>query len=141
MPVPESVDSGSNPGLYSSLRSFWGVFIAILRTRLDLLTLELEEEAKRAIQLMLVSIATLLTASMGVFFLMFLLIASFWDTPYRLLILGIVCVVYFIITVVLFFVARQMILTRPRFLSQTLVELRRDVEGIRPATKSEEARP
>lgn len=137
MSVPESVESGGSPSLFLSLRSFWSVLIAIIYTRLDLLTIELEEEAKRAVQLVMVSLAALLCASMGMFFLMFLLIASFWNTPYRLLILGIIVGLYALASIVLFFVARSMLLSRPKFLSQTLAELRLDVEGLRPTVKPE----
>ncbi len=136
MSVPGSVDSGASPGLFSSLRSFWSVLVAILYTRLDLLTAELEEEAKRAVQLVVVSLAGLLCAGMAVFFLMFFLVVLFWD--HALLVLGIVCSISLLTTAVLFFVARSMILNRPKFLSHTLTELRRDVESLRPAVKIEE---
>ncbi|HEY0257283.1 MAG TPA: phage holin family protein [Candidatus Methylacidiphilales bacterium] len=142
MAVPESVESGGTPGtptLFTSLRSFWGVLVAILYTRLDLLTVELEEEAKRAVQLVMVSVATLLCISMAVFFLMFFLIALFWE--HRLIVLGIVFGFYVLASVILFFVARSMVLSRPRFLSQTLAELHRDVEGLHPAAKAPEAKP
>jgi len=138
MSVPESVESGGNPTLFSSLRSFWSVLVAILCTRLNLLTVELEEEAKRAVQLVVVGLAALLCGSMAVFFLMFLLIASFWNTPYRLLILGIIFGFHVLATIVLSLIARRMILNRPKFLSQTLTELHRDVESLRPVVKAEE---
>ena len=140
MSVPGSVDSGNSPGLFSSLRSFWRVLISILYTRLDLLTIELEEEAKRAIQLVMVSVAGLLCVSMAVFFLMFFLIALFWEN--RLIVLGIVFGFYLIASVVLLFIARSMILSRPKFLSHTLAELRRDAESLRPppVTKTEEVK-
>jgi uncharacterized membrane protein YqjE len=138
MSVPGSVESGTNPTLFSSLRSFWSVLIAILYTRLDLLTVELEEEAKRAVQLVVISVAALLCASMAVFFLMFFLIALFWE--HRLVVLGIVFGSYVLASLGLFLTARSMLLKRPKFLSQTLAELRLDVEGLRPAVKTEKAK-
>lgn len=140
MSVPGSAESGPSPTLFSSLRSFWSVLLSILSTRLDLLTAELEDEARRAVQLIVVSLAGLLCAGMAVFFLMFFLIASFWDTPYRLLILGLVFGAHVVATLILFVVARRMVLNRPRFLSQTLTELHRDVESLRPAPKADEVK-
>jgi len=143
MPVPESAGSEPNPSLFSSLRSFWSVLVSILYTRLDLLTIELEEEAKRTVHLILVSLAGLLFGCMTVFFLMFLLIASFWDGPYRLLVLGIVFGINVLATLTLVLIARSLILKRPKFLSHTLAELRRDEESLRPlpAVKIEEIKP
>lgn len=143
MSAPEGSGARTSPGLFDSLRSFWGVILAILYTRFDLLTAELEDEATRAIQLIVVSLASLMCAGMAVFFLMFLLIASFWDTPYRLLILGIVFGIQLLAAAIFFFVARNMVLNRPKFLAQTLIELRRDVDSLRAAAqvkKSEEAK-
>ena len=136
MSAPESVDSGANPSLFVSLRSFWGVIVAILYTRLDLVTLELEEEATRAVQLVAVIVAALLCLGMTIFFLLcFLVIIS---GSYLPLVLGIITGLCVIGTTVLVIVAKQMIENRPKFLSQTLAELRRDVEGLRPVTKTEE---
>jgi uncharacterized membrane protein YqjE len=139
MSVPGKAESGGTPTLFLSLRSFWSVLVAILHTRLDLLTVELEEEAKRAVQLVVVGVTGLLCASMAVFFLMFFLIALFWEN--RLVVLGLVFGFYVIASLILFFIARSMILSRPKFLSQTLAELQRDVESLRPATKTEEVKP
>jgi len=141
MAVPESVDSGSSPGLFVSLRSFWGVLVSILYTRLDLLTVELEEEAKRAVQLILVTLAGVICGSLAVFFLMFFLVVLFWEQ--RVLVLGIVFGLYVLATVICFLVARQMLLSRPKFLSHTLAELRRDAESLRPAppAKTGETKP
>jgi uncharacterized membrane protein YqjE len=139
MAEPESVDPGVSPSLFVSLRSFWGVIVAILYTRLDLATLELEEEATRAVQLVAVIIGALLCLGMTLFFIMFFLVVTFWEE--RVLVLGIVCGFGIVATTLLAFVAKNMIQDRPKFLSQTLAELRRDVESLRPITKPEETKP
>ncbi len=143
MPAPEGTGSGASPGLFSSLRSFWGVLIAILYTRLDLATAELEDEAIRAIKLIAAGLVSLLCLLTAFFFAMFFLLALFWNTEYRLLVLGIIFGIYFVAGIGLLLVARNMVLNRPRFLSQTLAELRRDAEGLRHAlaAKKDEAKP
>jgi uncharacterized membrane protein YqjE len=141
MSVPEGIGSGASPGLFASLRSFWSVLVAILYTRLDLATAELEDEAIRGLKLVAAGLAALLCIGMTIFFILFFLVVTFWDN--RVLLLGIISGVSVLASVVLVLVARNMILNRPKFLSQTLAELRRDVEGLRRAvaTKKDEANP
>lgn len=140
MAGPEGAESGSNPSLFSSLRAFWGVVVSILATRLDLLTAELEEEGQRAYELVLVSLAAVLSIAMTVFFILFFLVVVFWDN--RQLVLGIVCGVSIVLSVVMALIVRHMVQNRPKFLSQTLIEIHRDVESLRSSVnKSEEKKP
>jgi len=136
MAVPESGGSDANPGLFASLRSFWSVLLAILYTRLDLVTFELEGEARRVARFLMVGLSAVLCIFMTVFFLLFFLVVTFWDE--RVLILSIVCAVSVVGSLILVLVARKMVLEWPRFLAQTLTELRRDVESVRAAAKSGE---
>jgi len=133
MSVPESIGSGENPNLFSSLRSFWSVLVAILYTRLDLVTAELEDEGIRLAKVVVSGLLSVLCLHTAFFFAMFFLLALFWDTEYRLLVLGLIFGVYFIGGIGLIVFARSLIMERPKFLSQTLAELRRDVEGLRKA--------
>jgi uncharacterized membrane protein YqjE len=141
MSVPEGIGSGQ--GLFVSLRSFWSVLVAILYTRLDLATAELEDEAIRALKLIAAGLICLLSLFTAFFWATFFLLALFWDTEYRLSVLAGIFGIYFIIGIALLVIARRMILNRPKFLSQTLAELRRDAEGLRRAvaTKKDEAHP
>jgi uncharacterized membrane protein YqjE len=130
MPVPEGIGSGESPSLFASLRSFWGVLVAILYTRLDLVTAELEDEAVRAVKLLLAGIIAIIGFTFAFFFAMYIIIAAYWDTEYRLLTIGLILGVYFLIGVIAALAARNMIVTRPKFLSQTIAELRKDAEGL-----------
>ena len=119
------------------------MIVAILYTRLDLVTAELEDEATRGLRLVLFGLLSVLSLFMAFFFAMFFILALFWDTAYRLWIIGAIFGVYFIAGAALFFTAYDMIKNRPRFLSQTLAELRRDVEGLNRSvhTRKEEPTP
>jgi uncharacterized membrane protein YqjE len=142
MPVPENLDPGSSPGLFSNLRSFWGVLVAILYTRLDLATAELEESGTHALRLIVLSLAAVLAVVMSVFFLFFFLIVIFWDN--REIVVGIILAVSVLFSAILCLIVRRMVVERPKFLGQTLAELRRDVEGLRPvpaAAKPGEVKP
>jgi uncharacterized membrane protein YqjE len=133
MPAPEGHGSAPSPSLFASLRSFWSVILAILYTRLDLVTAELEDEAVRAVKLLLAGVIAVIGFTFAFFFANYLLIAAFWDTSYRLWVISGILAVYLLIGIVALLAARTMFLNRPKFLSQTIAELRRDVEGLSQA--------
>jgi uncharacterized membrane protein YqjE len=130
MAAPEGTGPGVTPSLYASIRSFWGALVAILYTRLDLVTAELEDQAIHGIKLLLAGLIAVLSLFMAFFFAMYLLIAIYWDTPYRPWVIGGVLAVYLLVGVILLFVARGMIVNRPKLLAQTISELRRDAEAL-----------
>ena len=130
MPAPEGTGPAQNPSLFASLRSFWSVLLAILYTRLDLVTAELEDEAVRAVKVLLAGLIAVLAFSTAFFFATYFFIAMFWDTQYRLWVIGGIFFIYLLIGFIGVLAARNMIFSRPRFLSQTIAELRRDVEGL-----------
>jgi len=142
MSVPEGTGSDATPGLFASMRSFWSVLLAILYTRLDLVTAELADEGVRLVKFVVSGLISVLCLHTAFFFAMLFILALFWDT-HRLLVLGIIFGIYFVAGIGLLLVARSMILSRPKFLSQTIAELRRDAEGLRHAvaTKKDEANP
>jgi len=122
--------SGNGPSLFGSLRSFWSVLLATLYTRLDLATVELQDQGVRALKLVLFGFAATLALHTAFFFAMLWILAAFWDTPYRLWVIGGIFGVY-AITGAAFLIAAYNIATNwPGFLSQTIKELRRDVEGL-----------
>ena len=133
MPVPEGHGSGASPSLFTSLRSFWGVVVAIFYTRLDLASAELEDEAARGLKLVVAGLICVMSMLFAVFFAFFFIIALTWDTPYRFWVIGGIFGVYLLVAAVLGLIVRNMILTRPRFLAQTIAELKRDAEGLSKA--------
>ncbi|MCE0483395.1 MAG: phage holin family protein [Methylacidiphilales bacterium] len=138
MPAPEGAEKPAQPSLFDSLRVFWGVLVAIVYARLDLATLELEEAGTYAVKLILISLAALFCIALTIFFfLCFLVVLS---GTHLLLVLGIICVTCLAVGAILVLAARKMIAARPKFLGQTLAELRKDVEKIRPDLKTTESK-
>jgi len=133
MPVPEGSGSDESPSLFASLRSFWSVVVAILYTRLDLASAELEDEAARGLKLVVTGLVSLMALIFAFFFAMLFILAAVWDTDYKLPVIGGIFAVYLLIAIVLALIARDMITKRPRFLSQTIAELKRDAEGLSKA--------
>lgn len=118
-----------SPSLFHSLRSFGGVVLATLCTRADLATVELEEQAIFAAQLVVAGLVAILCFSTAFFFLMLLIVAIFWAE--KVLVLAIILGVYLLGGLICVALARTMLSNRPKLLEQTLNELRRDVDGLR----------
>jgi uncharacterized membrane protein YqjE len=141
MPAPEGSGPGESPGLFASIRSFWSVVAAIFYTRLDLLTTELEDEATRAVRMVISGAISLLAFHTAFFFAMLFILAAYWDTHYRLWVIGGIFGVYLIIAVAAALAVRNMLLNRPKFLSQTITELRRDAETLSRAVATKQETP
>jgi uncharacterized membrane protein YqjE len=136
MPLPGTVDSGVHqPSLFTSVRSFWRIFLASLHTRLDLLTTELQEEAFRVAYLVGAGIGLVLCLHAAFFFLMFGIIAALWYSGYVIYVIFGIFAIYLAIALGLFLYIRSVLVNRPPFLDQTLTELKRDVEGFQAAIK------
>ncbi len=118
-----------SPSLFNSLRSFGGVLLAALCTRFDLATVELEEQAIFAAQLIVAGLLAVICFATAFFFLMLLIIVLLWD--YKEWVVGAILAVYLIGGIVAAAIAKGMLANRPKLLEQTLAELRKDVDGLR----------
>jgi uncharacterized membrane protein YqjE len=134
-PGPVGLPPAPAPSLFASLRIFWRTLLATFHTRLDLFTTELSEEGFRLLNLVISSAIALLALHTAFFFLMLLILAAVWDTPARLWVIAGIGLLYLLIGVAALVIARNLIFNRPRFLGQTLDELKRDVEGLHTALK------
>ena len=129
MAATPSGDRAQGLGLFNSLRSFIGVLLATLCTRFDLATVELEEQAIFAARLVVAGLIAVICFSTAFFFLMMLIIAIFWAE--KVLAIAIICGVYLLVGLVCTLIVRSMLANRPKLLEQTLVELRKDVDGLK----------
>ncbi|MBC3935108.1 phage holin family protein [Undibacterium rugosum] len=118
-----------------SIRQLTATFADMLQTRLALASVEVEEELQRFSSMLLWSLAALFCACFATMLAALLLIAVFWETHRVALISG----------MILFFVTgavgialrvRQQLSQRPRFLSATLGELDKDVQGLQVPTSA-----
>ena len=134
-PGPVGVPPAPAPSLFTSLRVFWRTILATLQTRLDLFTTELGEEAFRLLYLVIAVAIAILFLHTAFFFFMLWILATVWDTHYRLWVIGGITLLYLLVGLIALLAARNMIFSRPRFLGQTLDELKRDVEGLHTVLK------
>jgi uncharacterized membrane protein YqjE len=130
-----------DPGLFVSVRAFWRVLVASLHTRLDLLTTELQEEAVRVAFLVGAAIVGVLALHGALFFALLWILAAVWDTAYRPWVIGAIFLIYAGVGIGMLLYAKSLLSGRPRFLNQTLTELKRDVEGLQMAIKPKEEQP
>jgi uncharacterized membrane protein YqjE len=127
-----------SPSLFNSMRAFVGVLLATFCTRYDLAALEVEEQVLFGTQLVLSMAAALLCVATALFFLALLILFIFWDE--RELVASIVLGIYVVGAIVFGLIAGSLLARRPKFLEQTMTELRKDVDGLRrPILTTEES--
>lgn len=112
-------------GLFASLRRTLATLLRLVHTRLELVSVEIEEQIEFAANVLLLSIAALFFGSLAVLLLALTIVIAFWDT-HRLLVAGLVTGGFALVAVLAAVGVRRRIATRPRLLAATLAELKAD---------------
>ena len=117
-------------GLSDAIARLGGTMVALLRTRLELATVEFEEERERATELLVLVLSGVLLALFALLFASVFVIACFWDT-YRLQAIAGVTLFYVVLAmfVVLRLKKRQREKTPP--FAATLAEFSHDAAALR----------
>jgi uncharacterized membrane protein YqjE len=76
-----------NAGVLGSLRNLAATLVAVARTRIEILSTEVEEEKIRIGQMLLFGVAALFFLGLGIIFASAFLTVLFWET-HRLFVLG-----------------------------------------------------
>lgn len=121
----------SSSGFLDSLRSLGASLLSNAQNRLELFSLELQEEKFRLIQVFVWISATVFTAAMAVAFASITLVYLFWDSA-RLAVLSGLTVFYLAALVILLIAFRRYLRQQPRPFSATLGELQQDRTCIHP---------
>jgi uncharacterized membrane protein YqjE len=103
--------------------------VAIVQTRVELLTTELQEEIHRAASIMVWAFVTTFAAGIGLLLAALSAIFVFWDT-HRLLVSVLVTMLFFGIAIVAGLVLRFKVASKPHMLEGTLGELANDGEQL-----------
>ncbi len=112
-------------------------FAAILRTRVELAALELEEESRRLIGYLLLALASMFLLGLATILLAFFVIALFWDT-HRLAAVLSLAGLFTVAGVALGLKVRNSFASKPKLLGDTLAELSKDINFIKMARQSDE---
>jgi uncharacterized membrane protein YqjE len=116
-------------GLFASLRRMLATLITLVQTRLELVSVEIEEQIEHAAAVLLWSIAAIFFASLTVLLLALTIVIAFWD-EHRLLAASLVTASFALTAALAALVVRRRLRTRPRFLAATVGELERDAEQL-----------
>jgi len=118
-------EAGRSEGLLESLRNLARTSLAIVQTRIEIFASEIDEERTRLARIALLAAAAAFCLGLAVILLVFFLVVLFWDTD-RLLAIGALAGVFAVGGIAACLGLRAAISQRPKFLSATLAELRKD---------------
>lgn len=104
--------------------------LAMLRTRLELAALELQEETHRLFGYVAWGIAAAFFGVVAVLLAILFVLVLFWDT-HRLLAVGGMTLLFALGSVLAFFKVRGDLTTRPPLMAATLAELRKDAQAVK----------
>ena len=116
---------GTGRGMFASLRVLLHSGLGLVRTRLELFGIELEEEKLRVLSLLGYGAAALLLLSAGLVFLAIFFTVLFWD-EHRLLALGLFAAVFLSAGGLALYVAWRHANAKGRLFSASLAELAKD---------------
>jgi len=122
-------DTIPEAGLFASLRRTLATLLELGHARLELVTVEIEEQIEHAAAVLLWSITAVFFASLAVLVLALTIVIAFWDT-HRLLAAGAVTAALAGVAVIALLVVRAKLRNRPRLLSATVGELKRDAAAL-----------
>lgn len=128
---------GQNPGsdqrggLLNSLRTLAATLLAIGRTRLELLSTELEEERVRLSSLLLWALIALFCAGSGIVLATVFFVVLLWDTS-RLMALGVPALLFLLGAALSWRMVLVKARSKTRLFSASLAELGKDRDQLTP---------
>ncbi len=127
----ERIPIEERPGLVDSLTATAATMVAIVHTRLDLLSTDLEEEREHFVSLTLFALGAFFCLGVGVVLIASLLVFAVWDS-HRLLALGALAATFLTAGAISILVALKKVKAKPRLFSASLAELRKDRQLLAP---------
>ena len=103
--------------------------IALVSTRLELFTTEIEEEIQRAASILMWALVALFFGSLTVLMVAFTVIIIFWD-DHRILAAVLVTSSFLLATLIFGLLARSRLKAKTRFMAASIDELKRDTEAL-----------
>lgn len=132
--MPTAPSSGAPPpaGVVDTVRSFLASWVAVVKTRVEIISLEIEEQREWLEQLMLMAVAAGFLVSLGLVMLTIFIVVLFWETDARLWVLGGFVLLYLGAGLGLFLALRAKIKSKPKLFSSTAAELGKDYASLQP---------
>ncbi|MGH7773950.1 MAG: phage holin family protein [Candidatus Binatia bacterium] len=123
-------DTTRAKGLFDPLKAVLATFLAVLQTRLDLVSTEFEEERERFKEMILLAVISFFCVSLGILLLTLFVVVIFWDT-HRFYVLGGFVALYLGLGLTAGGILRKKAMSRPKLFSATLSELAKDIERLK----------
>lgn len=128
--MADTEDSPRSGGLSDAIARLGGTALALLRTRLELVTVEFEEERERATELLVLVLSAVLLALFALLFASLFVIAYFWEA-YRLWAIAGVTLFYVVLAILTIMRLQQRRRDKPAAFAATLAELGHDASSLR----------
>ncbi|HEY6720836.1 MAG TPA: phage holin family protein [Burkholderiales bacterium] len=122
-------EAGHTAGLLDSLRNLARTVLATVQTRVELFASDIDEQRVRLARIAILAAVAAFCLGLAVILLVFFLVVLFWDSD-RLLAIGALCGVFAVGGIAACLILRSALAQRPKFLSATLAELRKDETRI-----------
>lgn len=126
-------DRPRRPGVLDAAKRMLATVIALVHTRLELFTTEIEEEIQRAASILLWGLVALFFGSLTVLFVAVTVLIIFWDSN-RILAASLITASFLVVTLVFGLLARARLRAKPRFMAASIEELKRDKEALERST-------
>lgn len=120
---------GAREGLFSALKNTAATLLAIVRTRVELLVTEIEEEKYRLMSMWSKAIAATLLLCMGVLLGVFALAMAFWEQ--RVLVFTLSCILFIVVALLLLVSVKRQAAQPPKLFRASLAELEADMAAMR----------
>lgn len=120
---------GESRGLLESLSTLAATLVAIVHTRLELLSADVEEDRVHVLSLLVLALAALFFIGVGVVLAAILFVVAFWDS-HRLLALGALAGFFLAAGVGAWAYALHKARTKPRLFAASLSELLKDRQQL-----------
>ena len=128
-PGAGGTEAGASGGLYGSLLQLLATAMAVLHNRLELFSVELEEEKLRILRVMAWGAAAFLLLGMGMASLAAFIAVALWD-EHRLLALGIITLMFAGAGLLALRAAARWVRAPSGLFAASLAELRRDHDEL-----------
>ena len=122
-------EAGHTESLLESLRNLAKTFVALVQTRIEIFASEVDEERARLARILVLALTALFCLGLAVVLFVLLVAVIFWEEN-RLLAIGVLAGCFVLGGLAALLALRSAIRQRPKFLSATLAELRKDEKEL-----------
>ncbi len=119
----------NSQGLFESIKALTSTLVAIVHTRLELLSTDLEEDRERLMSLVILSLIALFSLVIAVVLVTITIVIAFWDS-YRVLALASISGVFIIVGIATWLAAVRQAKKKPKIFAASLLELVKDRQHL-----------